>query len=149
MTDTKETSDLLPCPFCGDKASTRHIRDGREVWCRGCGAAGSPKFHGPLNIPPAEDRAIAAWNRRAPTPEAAALIKAEEALSPLAAMAAKDARIRELEKALLPFSEMAGELFAKNWNNDEIAMSVNRDGKCSKLLASAFFDARAVLQGEK
>lgn len=80
---------------------------------------------------------------------AAALIKAEEALSPLAAMAAKDARIRELEKALLPFSEMAGELFAKNWNNDEIAMSVNRDGKCSKLLASAFFDARAVLQGEK
>ena len=63
--------------------------------------------------------------------------------------AAKDARIRELEKALLPFSEMAGELFAKNWNNDEIAMSVNRDGKCSKLLASAFFDARAVLQGEK
>ena len=84
MTDTKETSDLLPCPFCGDKASTRHIRDGREVWCRGCGAAGSPKFHGPLNIPPAEDRAIAAWNRRAPTPEAAALIKAEEALDLIA-----------------------------------------------------------------
>lgn len=84
MTDTKETSDLLPCPFCGDKASTRHIRDGREVWCRGCGAAGSPKFHGPLNIPPAEDRAIAAWNRRAPTPEAATLIKAEEALDRLA-----------------------------------------------------------------
>ena len=85
MTDTKETSDLLPCPFCGDKASTRHIRDGREVWCRGCGAAGSPKFHGPLNIPPAEDRAIAAWNRRAPTPEAAKLIKAEEALKGIAA----------------------------------------------------------------
>lgn len=61
----------------------------------------------------------------------------------------QDARIRELEEALLPFSEMAGELFAKNWNNDEIAMSVNRDGKCSKLLASAFFDARAVLQREK
>ena len=73
----------------------------------------------------------------------------KEHLTLTAENAAKDARIRELEKALLPFSEMAGELFAKNWNNDEIAMSVNRDGKCSKLLASAFFDARAVLQGEK
>ena len=86
MTDAKGTSDLLPCPFCGDKASTRHIRDGREVWCRGCGAAGSPAFHGPLTIPSAEDRAIAAWNRRATTLEAAALILAKEALGKIIPM---------------------------------------------------------------
>jgi Lar family restriction alleviation protein len=68
MTDdlkARGVPELLPCPFCGGEASTRYIRDGREAWCRGCGAAGASAFHGPLTIPPAEDRAIAAWNRRA------------------------------------------------------------------------------------
>ena len=125
MTDTKETSDLLPCPFCGDKASTRHIRDGREVWCRGCGAAGSPKFHGPLNIPPAEDRAIAAWNRRAPTPEAATLIKAEESLA--------------------PFDEMAGEMFARNWNDDGVAISFITQNGPLRLTFKEFRAVRATM----
>ncbi len=59
-------SDLKPCPFCGGEASTRYIRDGREAWCRQCGSSGKQEFHGPASIASAEDRAIAAWNRRAP-----------------------------------------------------------------------------------
>lgn len=56
---------LLPCPFCGgDRARTIHIRDGRKVACI-CGACSSPQFHGPLDRPDAEVRAIAAWNTRA------------------------------------------------------------------------------------
>lgn len=64
-TDMPETSVLLPCPFCGgDKARTIHIRDGRKVACV-CGACGNPEFHGPLDKPNAESRAITAWNTRA------------------------------------------------------------------------------------
>lgn len=57
--------ELLPCPFCGgDKARTIHIRDGRKVACV-CGACGKPEFHGPLDKPDAEARAISSWNTRA------------------------------------------------------------------------------------
>jgi len=67
MTDRPNTPEqvrLEPCPFCGgDKARTIHIRDGRKVACI-CGACGKPEFHGPLDKPDAEARAIAAWNRR-------------------------------------------------------------------------------------
>lgn len=55
-------SELKPCPFCnGTKARVIHIRDGRKVACI-CGACGRPEFNGPLDIPSAEQRAIAAWN---------------------------------------------------------------------------------------
>jgi hypothetical protein len=32
-TDMTE-SELKPCPFCGGEARTRHIRDGRQAYCR-------------------------------------------------------------------------------------------------------------------
>ena len=58
---------LLPCPFCGgEKARTIHIRDGRKAVCP-CGACGKPCFHGPMDMPSAEVRAIEAWNTRAST----------------------------------------------------------------------------------
>lgn len=65
MTNTPDVKvELLPCPFCGGyKARTIHIRDGRKVACI-CGACGKPEFHGPIDRPSAEDRAIAAWNTR-------------------------------------------------------------------------------------
>jgi len=67
--------ELLPCPFCGDnRASTYHVRDGRVSMCPACGAKSGSQFNGPLDLPSADDRAIAAWNRRTPSPEVAALI---------------------------------------------------------------------------
>lgn len=57
--------EMKPCPFCGgDKARTIHIRDGRKVACP-CGACGKPEFHGRLDMPSADERAITAWNQRA------------------------------------------------------------------------------------
>ena len=78
MTDTKYAGGLLPCPFCGACAESRiqgtHSGDA-YAW------AGCTECHADINIAVhwMEDGkkdladAIAAWNRRAPTPEAAAL----------------------------------------------------------------------------
>jgi len=67
------TDELLPCPFCGgNKARTIHIRDGRKVACP-CGACGRPEFHGPLDRPGVEARAITAWNTRTANERIAAL----------------------------------------------------------------------------
>lgn len=60
MTDT-EANALLPCPHCGgNHIRSGHIRDGRSIGCRDCGAS----VH--AFQPDAEARAIAAWNRRVP-----------------------------------------------------------------------------------
>lgn len=56
---------LRPCPFCGsNKATHTAVRDGRQVFCAVCHAAGGPAYHGPNHdtLP----RAIAAWNMRQP-----------------------------------------------------------------------------------
>ena len=57
--------ELKRCPFCDGRAITNHVRDGRRAVCIDCGAAAGSQFHGPLNMPSAEDRAITAWNTRA------------------------------------------------------------------------------------
>ena len=57
---------LLPCPFCGDNhATTTYTRDGRLVVCTSCGAKSGNYYHGPKDLPSADERAIAAWNSRA------------------------------------------------------------------------------------
>ena len=58
---------LLPCPFCGAAAKSGYIRDGRRIHCTNgdCVAGGPARFHGPVGMASAEDRAIAAWNTRA------------------------------------------------------------------------------------
>ena len=67
---------LKPCPFCGgERARTIHIRDGRKVACI-CGACSKPCFHGPLDQPSAEERAITAWNTRAASEREAKLVEA-------------------------------------------------------------------------
>jgi Lar family restriction alleviation protein len=60
--------DIHPCPFCGAKAKTDYVRDGRKVVCEGCHASGPAQFHGPAAMPSAEARAIEAWNRRTGSP---------------------------------------------------------------------------------
>lgn len=49
------------------------------------------------------------------------------------------------EKALRPFSEMAGEMFAANWNDDGVAISiVTKDGPM-RITFKEFREARAAL----
>ena len=84
------SEELKPCPFCGgNKARTIHIRDGRKVKCP-CGACGTPEFHGPLDRPDAEARAITAWNTRAADAELATLRAQNEALREAASIAADE-----------------------------------------------------------
>lgn len=60
-----ESVELKPCPFCGGEAFSRGFR---RLECRSCGA------EGPSGT---KDAAIAAWNRRAPSPEGWALVPRE------------------------------------------------------------------------
>lgn len=102
------TQGLKSCPFCGGhKARTIHIRDGRKVACL-CGVCGKPCFHGPLDQPSAEDRAIAAWNARADGDYTAVAPDLLEALLALeAAQAATDEEVELCERA-----------YAEGWDND-------------------------------
>jgi hypothetical protein len=52
---------------------------------------------------------------------------------------------RELVEALKPFSEMAGELFARNWNDEDVVAVLDNPGDPHRITASDFFRARAVL----
>lgn len=62
-------SELLSCPFCGSsRIRTTFVRDGRMVGCGDCGAASGPAFHGPENMPSADNRAQQNWNNRAGSP---------------------------------------------------------------------------------
>ena len=39
---------LKPCPFCGvTDVMYSYIRDGRQLFCRRCGASAGPKYNGP------------------------------------------------------------------------------------------------------
>lgn len=53
--------ELKPCPFCGSEniSNNDYIRDGRQVSCRSCFAS-TIAFN-----PNAQEKACAAWNRRA------------------------------------------------------------------------------------
>lgn len=62
--EARMDSTLKPCPFCGGEGRHTAIRDGRQVFCGGCGADGPPAYHGPIDIPPALERAITGWNNR-------------------------------------------------------------------------------------
>lgn len=65
MTD----AELKPCPFCGKENQTwASVLDGRTLGCSKCGARFT-QFNGPPDNT-AEDRLIALWNTRAPSPAA-------------------------------------------------------------------------------
>lgn len=54
-------------------------------------------------------------------------------------------RIKALEDALRPFSRVAGEMFARNWNRDDVAILF--DGECEeiRLIFADFLSAHAAL----
>lgn len=62
---SEEKMELKPCPFCGSPATTHEDSDRDwEVYCDGpsdCAGDASSRF-------PTEAQAIAAWNRRPPSP---------------------------------------------------------------------------------
>ena len=118
MTDLEK---LKPCPFCGCEAKLYGGPEAQEsysVWCR----APRGKRHYLDGLGYKENEAIAAWNTRA-----------------------SDAALLVAEKALRPFSEMAGEMFAANWNDDGVAISfVTKDGPM-RITFKEFREARTAL----
>ena len=75
--------ELKPCPFCGGEAiGITYIRDGWRATC-GCGAAAKSCFHGPADMPSAEQRAVTAWNTRSPVTDEM-VERAAKALEPFA-----------------------------------------------------------------
>jgi Lar family restriction alleviation protein len=71
MTNDKPT--LLPCPFCGGKASYTRAVNGSQMHYAGCGACGIAfKAQEVREVDPTRDHLtkdiVAAWNRRAVPP---------------------------------------------------------------------------------
>lgn len=70
----------------------------------------------------------------------ASLIQSQAAES-----AADKARIAELEAGLAPFSDMAGEMFARGWDVSRVAIALDNPNDPHRVTASDFFTARALL----
>jgi Lar family restriction alleviation protein len=78
MTDSQAPEALLPCPFCGGEGEMSYYAlaknpapAGHFIECTTCAASGEyAKIQGemPDRVEFAQARAIAAWNRRAPSP---------------------------------------------------------------------------------
>ena len=54
-------------------------------------------------------------------------------------------RIAELEAALEPFSNITGEMFARNWNQSDPVIALDSPGGAHRLLFGDFLAARAAL----
>lgn len=60
--------------------------------------------------------------------------------------AALRARVAELEAGLKPFSDIAGEMFARNWNDDRIVIALDNPDKSNRVRFSDFRRARTLLE---
>lgn len=101
ITVSETAGKLLACPFCGSDEIEVQEAPRNIYWanCMGCGAQ--------THDAKSDEQAIAAWNRRAPSPELSAALEEIERL--------KGARVRELEwlpesalgfhRAITPFGE--------------------------------------------
>lgn len=58
------------------------------------------------------------------------------------------ARVEELGVALRPFSDIAGEMFARNFNKGEVVVALDTPEKANRLTFDDFLTARAALQQE-
>lgn len=77
MTVTGSREALKGCPFCGGiDVSDRYVRDGRQMFCIGCGASVAATYHGPCGD--TLERATEAWNTRASPDPAGVTLTLEE-----------------------------------------------------------------------
>jgi hypothetical protein len=131
--------DLKPCPFCGGdkiwvagptcKASDPYNPLDRLypiTQCRGCHAEVPGKNE---DYSYNQRTAVSAWNTR---PDA----------SRISALEAENARLRE---ALQPFWEVSGEMFARNYNKEQIIWGAERGEIEFRLRFKHFLEARAAL----
>lgn len=146
--------ELKPCPFCGGDPVQEYGIDGDPyVVCVDCGAS--------------VEGTLAAWNTRAPDPELTTLRMERDANHNLAvanglrareeearsdamekANAALRARVKDLEEGLAPFSEMAGELFARNYNISDVVLTLPRPDEGPVAVTFGDFNrARTLLKG--
>lgn len=72
---TEPTPELLPCPFCGNAPRVKH---GDSLMHISCDTLECPIDINFIQRTP--EKAIAAWNQRAPSPVNAALVAAREGL---------------------------------------------------------------------
>lgn len=117
-------TDLKPCPFCGGDAHVKYAGPGCNFgWCPNCGASTDDGT---------EERAIAAWNRRAPDPRDEVTVSPAEAqrhVSHDEALAQRDEVIRGLVEALEPFAFFGGMFSTFVNDSDGSATLVLYDGK--------------------
>jgi hypothetical protein len=64
------------------------------------------------------------------------------------ALKAAEAERDALRKALKPFSRVAGEMFARNWNAKQIVVALDTPEDSHRVTACDFFRARTLLSGD-
>jgi hypothetical protein len=63
----------------------------------------------------------------------------------LARLAAAEGRVAALTEALKPFKDMAGELFARNWNRSDVVIALDNPGEPHRLTFGDFLELNAAL----
>ena len=100
---------------------------------------------------PGEDRHHAtianAMKNRTPDNARAALTARDERMKAEGAREAQE-KIARLTEALRPFSQMAGEMFARNWDAGDIAIALDNPEQSNRVYISDFFAARKAIGAE-
>jgi prophage DNA circulation protein len=60
-----------------------------------------------------------------------------------------EAALAKARKVIEPFSDMAGELFARNWNNSDVVIAFNTPNNPRRITFKDFCNARQWLQANK
>lgn len=82
-------------------------------------------------------------------PYADARAARQDARAATARSEALEAENKRLREALLPFSRMAGEMFARNWNAKQIVTALDNPERENRVTAGDFFKARAALEASR
>ena len=84
---------------------------------------------------------------RTPENAAAALAARDERLKAEGAKEAQ-AKIARLTEALKPFSDMAGEMFARNWDDSGPVIALDNPEQINRVYVTDFFAARKAIAGD-
>lgn len=143
MTDLKALSDAATQGEWG------HDGYGREVWLEADGDPIGVGYEGEIKEADAAFICALVNEYRAGrlVPAAALAEATEDSLAPLDDMATRrlQGEVERLRAALHPFSEMAGEMFARNWERGQVAFALDNPGEPHRLVFDDFLAARAAL----